>query len=101
MYSIVKINMTTNDYGHDSTGNWIMSSMVTAAHKKHCRTSVGSYISNYNHEDLSRITGSQNNQQTKGEPLSAANSLMLAGFQYSPEDWHTKDHTYGIKKSSG
>jgi len=58
-------------------------------------------IGTYGHEGNFRITGYQSNQQTEGDPLSAAKSLMLAGFQYSPDDWHTNDHTYGIKKSSG
>jgi hypothetical protein len=94
--------MSTDDYGHDNTGNWITFSLITKAHNNtwSC-TNVGTYVSNYDHEGILRINGSQNNQQTKGEPLSAANSLMFAGFQYSPEDWHTNDHTYGIKKSSG
>jgi hypothetical protein len=62
---------------------------------------VGIYVSTYGDKGTSRITGYHSNQQIEGDPLSAAKSLMLAGFQYSPEDWHTKDHTYGIKKSSG
>ena len=66
-------------------------------HAKCDDTDVGTY----GHEGNFRITGYHSNQQTEGDPLSAANSLMLAGFQYSPDDWHTKDHTYGIKKSSG
>jgi hypothetical protein len=50
---------------------------------------------------LSVISGYHSSQQTEGDPPSAAKSLMFAGFQYSPDDWHTKDQTYGIKKSSG
>jgi hypothetical protein len=67
--------------------------VYTGIHRIQLCNDVGSYVSNYGHEGILTITGYHNNQQIEGEPLSAANSLMLAGFQYSPEDWHTKDHT--------